>query len=95
MACTPGVNVGSKLSFLVGHCSAFCVGPGTSARRSSDNRRYWRIASIQWFRSFHGTVGEVPGGLGVNVGDKVIKFRGAAGVGDDRNDFKAGVGIPF
>jgi hypothetical protein len=34
-------------------------------------------------------------GLGVKVGDKVIKFRGAAGVGDDRNDFKAGLGIPF
>ena len=39
--------------------------------------------------------GEVPSGLGVKVGDKVIKFRGAAGVGDDRNNFKAGLGIPF
>jgi hypothetical protein len=39
--------------------------------------------------------GEVPGGLGVKLGDKVIKLRGAAGDGDDRSNFKAGVGIPF
>lgn len=41
------------------------------------------------------TGGELPGGLGVKVGDKVIKFRGAAGVGDDRGNVRAGVGIPF
>jgi len=39
--------------------------------------------------------GDLPGGLGMKVGDKVIKFRGAAGVGDDRGNVKAGVGIPF
>ena len=38
---------------------------------------------------------DVPGGMGVKMGDKVIKFRGAVG-GDDRsNNAKAGVGIPF
>jgi hypothetical protein len=39
--------------------------------------------------------GEIPGGLGVKVGDKEIKLRGAAGVGDNRGSVKAGVGIPF
>ncbi|HEY6023260.1 MAG TPA: hypothetical protein VIV34_03680 [Pseudolabrys sp.] len=41
------------------------------------------------------TGGNIPGGLGLKVGDKVIKLRGAAGVGDDRRNVKAGVGIPF
>lgn len=39
--------------------------------------------------------GDLPGGFGMKVGDKVIKFRGAVGVGDDRSNAKAGVGIPF
>ena len=39
--------------------------------------------------------GELPGGLSVKVGDRVIKFRGAVGVGDDRTNFRAGAGIPF
>ncbi len=39
--------------------------------------------------------GELPGGFGVKMGDKVVKFRGAVGVGDDRNNVKAGVGVPF
>jgi hypothetical protein len=39
--------------------------------------------------------GDLPGGFGVKAGDKVIQFRGAVGVGDDRSNFKAGVGIPF
>ena len=39
--------------------------------------------------------GEVPGALGMKVGDKVIKFRGAVGVGEDRSNLKAGVGVPF
>ena len=39
--------------------------------------------------------GDLPGGIGVKVGDKVIKFRGAVGVGEDRGNVKAGVGVPF
>src|SRR5262245_50731032 len=39
--------------------------------------------------------GDLPGGFGVKAGDKVIQFRGAVGVGDDRSNFRAGVGIPF
>jgi hypothetical protein len=31
----------------------------------------------------------------VKMGDKVITFRGAVGVGDDRANFRAGAGIPF
>jgi hypothetical protein len=42
-----------------------------------------------------GAGADVPGGLGVKVGDKIIKFRGAVGAGDDGNNYKAGVGIPF
>jgi hypothetical protein len=38
--------------------------------------------------------GPTPGGLGVRMGDKVIKFRGGVGLGDDRGAH-AGVGIPF
>lgn len=39
--------------------------------------------------------GELPGGFGMKIGDKVIRLRGAVGVGDDRDNFKAGAGIPF
>jgi hypothetical protein len=39
--------------------------------------------------------GGLPGALGVKMGDKVITFRGAVGVGDDRANFRAGAGIPF
>jgi hypothetical protein len=39
--------------------------------------------------------GSLPGALQFKAGDKVIQFRGAAGVGDDRGNFKAGLGIPF
>ena len=39
--------------------------------------------------------GYLSGGYGVKVGDQVVKFRGAVGVGDDRSNFKAGAAIPF
>jgi hypothetical protein len=39
--------------------------------------------------------GEVPGGLGVKMGKKVIQLRGAVGVGDNSSNAKAGIGIPF
>ena len=39
--------------------------------------------------------GDLSGGVGMKVGEKVIKFRGAVGVGDDRGNVKAGVGVPF
>jgi hypothetical protein len=39
--------------------------------------------------------GELPGGMGVRMGDKTVVIRGAVGVGDDRGAFKAGAGIPF
>jgi hypothetical protein len=39
--------------------------------------------------------GDLPAGFGVKAGDKVIQFRGAVGVGDDRSNVRAGVGIPF
>jgi hypothetical protein len=39
--------------------------------------------------------GNLPGALGIKAGDKVIEFRGSGGVGDDRGNFKAGLGIPF
>jgi hypothetical protein len=39
--------------------------------------------------------GDLPGALGIKAGDRVIQFRGAAGIGDDRGSVRAGVGIPF
>ncbi len=39
--------------------------------------------------------GGLPGGYKMKFGDKVIDFRGAVGVGDDRRNFSAGVGLPF
>src|ERR1700681_2837909 len=39
--------------------------------------------------------GELPGGMGVRMGDKTVVIKGAVGVGDDRGSFKAGAGIPF
>jgi hypothetical protein len=37
--------------------------------------------------------GELPGGVKVKLGDKVL--RGNVGVGDNGGNFKAGVGLPF
>jgi hypothetical protein len=39
--------------------------------------------------------GGLPGGYKMKLGDKIIDFRGAVGVGDDRRNFSAGVGVPF
>ena len=39
--------------------------------------------------------GELPGGVKVKLGDKVISLRGNVGVGDNGDNFKAGVGLPF
>ena len=39
--------------------------------------------------------GELPGRMGVKMGDKVIQFRGAVGFGDQQNNYKIGAGIPF
>jgi hypothetical protein len=40
------------------------------------------------------TGGHLPGALGFKAGNRVIEFRGA-GVGDDRGNVKAGLGISF
>src|SRR5262249_18171353 len=39
--------------------------------------------------------GELPGGVKMKLGDKVIDLRGNVGVGDSGSNFKAGVGLPF
>ena len=39
--------------------------------------------------------GELPGGMGVRMGDKTVTIKGAVGVGSDSSAFKAGAGIPF
>jgi hypothetical protein len=39
--------------------------------------------------------GELPGGVKMKLGDKVINLRGNVGVGDNGGNFKAGVGLPF
>jgi hypothetical protein len=39
--------------------------------------------------------GELPGGVKVKLGDKVINLRGNVGVGDNGGNFKAGIGLPF
>jgi hypothetical protein len=39
--------------------------------------------------------GDLPGAVGVKMGDKVIQFRGAVGFGDQQNNYKVGAGIPF
>jgi hypothetical protein len=39
--------------------------------------------------------GELPGGVKMKLGDKVIDLRGNVGVGDNGGHFKAGVGLPF
>ena len=39
--------------------------------------------------------GNLPGALEFKSRDRVIQFRGSAGVGDDRGNVKAGLGIPF
>jgi hypothetical protein len=39
--------------------------------------------------------GDLPGALKFKAGDRTLQLRGSAGVGDDRGNFKAGLGIPF
>jgi hypothetical protein len=39
--------------------------------------------------------GELPGGVKMKLGDKVIDLRGNVGVGDNGGNFKAGLGLPF
>jgi hypothetical protein len=39
--------------------------------------------------------GELPGGVKMKLGDKVIDLRGNVGLGDNGGNFKAGVGLPF
>jgi hypothetical protein len=39
--------------------------------------------------------GELPGGVKMKFGDKVIDLRGNVGVGDNGGNFKAGIGLPF
>jgi hypothetical protein len=39
--------------------------------------------------------GELPGGVKMKLGDKVINLRGNVGVGDNGGNFKAGVGLAF
>jgi hypothetical protein len=39
--------------------------------------------------------GDLPGGVKMKLGDKVINLRGNVGVGDNGGNFKAGVGLPF
>jgi hypothetical protein len=39
--------------------------------------------------------GELPGGVKMKLGDKMIDLRGNLGVGDNGGNFKAGVGLPF
>jgi len=39
--------------------------------------------------------GELPGALGMKVGNKTIQLRGAVGVESNNTGFKAGAGIPF
>jgi len=39
--------------------------------------------------------GELPAGVKMKLGDKVINLRGNVGVGDNGGNFKAGVGLPF
>jgi hypothetical protein len=39
--------------------------------------------------------GELPGGVKMKLGDKVIDLRGDVGIGNTGGNFKAGVGLPF
>ena len=39
--------------------------------------------------------GSLPGAIDFKAAGRTMQFRGAAGVGDDRGNFKAGLGIPF
>jgi hypothetical protein len=43
----------------------------------------------------NGMGGDLPGALKFKAGDRTLQLRGSAGVGDDRGNFKAGLGIPF
>jgi hypothetical protein len=42
-----------------------------------------------------GMGGDLPGALKFKAGDRTLQLRGSAGVGDDRGNIKAGLGIPF
>src|SRR5215469_9012210 len=83
-------SVSGRVSGTVGEVgsvagqAAVGAGPNGSAAPSSTNPPNSALLG-----------GELPGGVKMKLGDKVIDLRGNVGVGDNGGNFKAGVGLPF
>jgi hypothetical protein len=87
-------NVSNRVTGTVGGVGSVAGGAGSAASAAGSP-----TASIT--NPGNGTLpgsatgGNLPGALGFKAGNRVIEFRGAAGVGDDRGNVKAVLGIPF
>jgi hypothetical protein len=74
----------SEVGSVAGQATAGSSGPNGSSAAGSSNLPSGSVLS-----------GELPGGVKMKLGDKVIDLRGNVGVGDNGGNFKAGVGLPF
>jgi len=87
-------SVSNRVTGTVGSLGSVVGGAGSAASAASSP-----TAGIT--SSGNGTLpgsavgGNLPGALGFKAGNRMIEFRGSAGVGDDRGNVRAGLGIPF
>jgi hypothetical protein len=85
-----GQSVSGRVTGTVGEVGSVAgqaaagVGPGGSQAPGSTNLPNGSMLG-----------GDLPGGVKMKLGDKVINLRGNVGVGDNGGNFKAGVGLPF
>jgi hypothetical protein len=85
-------NVTSRVTGAVGTVGSVAGGAPASALGASGSGLGNPVSDLPGNSQVGGVL---PGAFGIKAGDRVIQFRGAASVGEDRNNFKAGLGIPF
>jgi hypothetical protein len=83
-------NVGGRVSSGVGGAGAAVTGQAALGTSSGPQSLGAAVGSTS------STIGgDASGGLPMKLGDKVIKLRGAFGVQQNQDSFRAGVGLPF
>ena len=75
-------SVSGRVTGTVGEAGAGAGLSGSQARSSSNPSNSSLLG------------GELPAGVKMKLGDKVINLPGNVGVGDNGGNFKAGVGLP-
>lgn len=96
-------SVGSRVSGVVGATGVgsaaasvgVSAGTGGSGTSGSGGNGTADLSGLGSALSGSTYSGELPGAVGMKMGDKVIQFRGAVGFGDQQSNYKVGAGIPF